>query len=173
MASNGNTAAFLCNVAGVTFENPNGESRQEIIKDIIEKEGHNNYWTGPGKLNVIRYVNVEEDRDEPAIEVRIKGKLIGYIPKNKIEEVSCNNRVQSGTVIVQLSYIRQYDVYNAKLFTPNRAKPTKKMEAAVKKILERRPYLELPDYTFDDYRKFLNNNKGGVSEQIKAKVRSI
>ena len=39
MKNSGNTAAFLCSVAGVTFDNPNGESRQQIIKDIIEKKG--------------------------------------------------------------------------------------------------------------------------------------
>lgn len=173
MKNSGNTAAFLCSVAGVTFDNPNGESRQQIIKDIIEKKGRNDYWTGPGKLHVVRYVNIEEGRDEPAIEVHVDGKLIGYVPKARIDEVSKNPRTQSGSVLVQLSYVRQYGIYSAKLFTPNRSKPTKSMEIAVKRILKNYPNLEPPEYTFDAYRAFLNKKQGGVCEQTRVKVLKI
>lgn len=169
----GNKAAFLCKVAGVTFDNPNGESRQQIIKDIIEKHGKNNYWIGPGKLVVTKYVNEREERDEPLIEVHVLGKRIGHVPVNLTEEVSKNERTQSGSVLVHLSYVQQYDVYSAKLFTPNRNAPTKRMEIAVKRILKQSPSIEPPEYTFDAYRKFLNKHQGGVYEQTKAKVRSI
>ena len=169
----GNKAAYLCKVAGVTFDNPDGESRQQIIKDIIEKHGKNNRWTGPGKLVVTKYVNEREERDEPLIEVHVLGKRIGHVPVNLTEEVSKNPRTQSGSVLVQLSYVQQYGVYSAKLFTPNRSTPTKSMEIAVKRILKNYPNLEPPEYTFDAYRAFLNKKQGGVCEQTRVKVLKI
>ena len=169
----GNKAAYLCKVAGVTFDNPDGESRQQIIKNIIEKHGKNNKWTGPGKLNVTKYVNEKEGRDKPLLEVFVFGKKIGHVPTNLTEEISKHERTQSGSVLVQLSYVQQYGVYSAILFTPNRNIPTKKMEFAVKKILKESPSMEPPEYTFDAYRKFLNENQGGVYKQTRAKVISI
>ena len=174
MAKNkNNMAAFLCSVAGVTFHNPDGESRQEIIKNIIESHTDHNYYSGSGKLVVTTYHNPETGFDEPAIEVWMEDKLIGYIPKVKIPEVSQHQRTQSGSVIIQLSYIKQYDTYSAKVFTPNRNAPTKKMEYAVEQILQKYPSLEPPEKTFDAYRKFLNDHKGGRINQLNYQVTAL
>ena len=172
MANNAHTAMFLCKVAGVTFSNPDGENRQEIIKAIIEEKGSNNIWTGPGRLNVTTYTD-NEGHTEPAIEVLINNKLIGYIPKIHIEDVANNQRTQSGSVLVQLTYMPQHDTCSAKIFTPNRVLPTKNMVYAVKKILKANPHLEPPENTFDAYRQFLNKHKGGQIAQTKHKVKTI
>ena len=169
----GNKAAYLCKVVGVTSANPDGESRQQIIQNIIEKQGRCGQWTGTGKLNVTRYVDIEEGRNEPAIEVLVDGKLIGYVPKARIEDVASNKKTQSGSVLVQLSFVEQYGVYSAKLFTPNKSKPTKKMEVAVNRILRENPHLEPPDKTFDAYRAFLNKYHGGRMDQTFIKVKNV
>ena len=170
MTTKNNMAAFLCSVAGVTFTNPDGESRQDIIKNIINTHTTHNYYSGHGNLVVTTYHNPETGVDEPAIEVWMEGKLLGYVPKAKIPEVSKHQRTQSGTVIIQLSFIRQYDTYSAKIFTPNRNTPTKKMEYAVEQILKKHPSLDPPEKTFDAYRKFLNDHKGGQVNQLRTKV---
>ena len=171
--ANNNMAAFLCSVAGVTFDNPDGESRQEIIKNIIKKHTDRNYYSGQGRLKLTTWVNHETGFDEPAIEVWMEDKLIGYIPKLKIEEVAKHQRTQSGSVIIQLSYVRQYDTYSAKVFTPNKSKPTKKMEYAVNKILAKRPELDKPEETFDAYRAFLTRYHGGGGRQLSFKLSEI
>lgn len=173
MSTRANTAVFLCNVAGVTFENPDGENRQEIIKNLIDTNGTKGYWTGPGKLNVVRYINEEEGRDEPAIEIRIMDKLIGYVPKNLVEKIGSHQKTQSGSVIVQLSYSPHYDVYSAKIFAPNRTKPTPKMVYAVNKILKEKPDLEAPEETFDAYRAFLNEHQGNTIKQTKMQLKQL
>ena len=167
MTTKNNMAAFLCSVAGVTFNNPDGESRQDIIKNIIEKHTTHNYYSGAGKLVATTYHNPETAFNEPAIEVWMEDKLIGYIPKLKIPEVSKHQRTQSGTVIIQLSFVKQHNTYSAKVFTPNKSAPTKKMEYAVNQILKKDPSLEKPEKTFDAYRKFLNDHKGGQFSQLK------
>lgn len=171
MKNKANMAVFLCKVAGVTFVNDDGESRQSIIKNIIETKGNNNIWSGPGRLNVTTYTS--EGKTEPAIEVHVDGKLIGYIPKVKIQEVAEHKRTQSGSVLVQLSYMPQHDTCSAKVFAPNRISPTKNMEYAVNKILRENPKLKKPEKTFDAYRQFLNDYRGGVVDQTKHKVRTI
>ena len=171
MTSKANMAVFLCKVAGVTFSNPDGESRQEIMKKIIDEKGNNNTWTGPGKLNVTTYTS--DGVTEPAIEILVDNKLIGYVPKVQIQMVADHKRTQSGSVLVQLSYIPQHDTCSAKVFAPNRIAPTKNMEYAVNKILKANPKLEKPDKTFDAYREFLNKYRGGEVNQTKHKIRTI
>lgn len=166
-----NMAVFLCKVAGVTFSNDDGESRQAIIKNIIDTKGSNGMWSGPGKLRLISYDN--DGTPEPAIEVFVDNKLIGYVPKVHVQNVADHKKTQSGSVLVQLSYIPQHDTYSAKLFAPNRVLPTKNQEYAVKKILKEDPSLEPPEKTFDAYREFLNKNYGGVVKQMQHKIRTI
>ena len=59
MDNKNNMASFLCKVAGVTFSNPDGESRQEIIKNIMESHTSRNYYSGEGKLTVSSYLDPE------------------------------------------------------------------------------------------------------------------
>lgn len=59
------------NVAGVTFANENGENRQDIIASL-----------GFGfKTAKLKQTTFEGER---AVEVRIGGKLIGYVPKTQL-----------------------------------------------------------------------------------------
>lgn len=65
-------------VAGVTFANENGESRQDILAGLAEQ----------GIITVnLEYTSFE---GEPAIKCHEKttGKVIGWIPKKNIEEVT-------------------------------------------------------------------------------------
>lgn len=58
-------------VAGVTFNNPDGTSRQELIRNL-----------GTGwKTAKLRQTEYEGER---AVEVRISGHLVGYIPKTQL-----------------------------------------------------------------------------------------
>ena len=58
-------------VAGVTFNNDNGESRQEILKNI-----------GIGwKTARLKQTTFDGER---AVEIRVGGKLIGYVPKTQL-----------------------------------------------------------------------------------------
>ena len=58
-------------VAGVTFNNDNGESRQEILKGF-----------GIGWKTVRLKQTVYNG--ERAVEVRVNGKLVGYVPKTQL-----------------------------------------------------------------------------------------
>lgn len=58
-------------VAGVTFDNPDGESRQTILRKL-----------GFGyRYAILKQTTFDGER---AVEVRISGKLIGYVPKTQL-----------------------------------------------------------------------------------------
>lgn len=58
-------------IAGVTFANPDGENRQDILKSL-----------GLGwKTARLKQTTFEGER---AVEIRISGKLVGYVPKNQL-----------------------------------------------------------------------------------------
>ena len=82
MSDKKHTAEFLCKVAGVTFCNEDGESRQEIIKEIIDTYGDGNQWNGPGKLELVTRETPSEYWDDPTIKVLVKGKCIGCVPQS-------------------------------------------------------------------------------------------
>ena len=161
-----NKSTFLCTVAGVTFDNKDGENRQDIIRDILEKHGKKNSLSVKGKLKAATYPTT----DTATIEVYVFDKLIGYVPKNKIDTVKRHRHTQSGTVLVRLSYFQRDEIYSAKLYTIVKSEPTEKMKYAVNQILKKYPSLEKPEYTFDAYRQFLNDHKGGQVNQLRYKV---
>jgi hypothetical protein len=168
-----NKAKFLCKVAGVTFCNDDGESRQEIMKNIIDNDGDGERWFGPGKLRLATGVNFQTNEKLAYIEVCVKDKCIGIVPQNKKEEVASNKMTQSYSVLVDLAYYHQHDMYVARLYTPNRTLPTKNMERAVREILRQNPKLERPEKTFDAYRQFLNDYRGGVIDQLRSQQRIL
>lgn len=168
-----NKAKFLCRVAGVTFCNDDGESRQEIMKNIIDNDGNGERWIGPGKLRLATGVNPQTNEKLSYIEVCVKDKCIGIVPQNKKEEVASNKMTQSYSVLVDLAYYHQHDMCVARLYTPNRTLPTKNMEYAVEKILRQNPTLERPEKTFDAYRQFLNDYRGGVIDQLRYQQRML
>ena len=45
-------AEYLCKIAGVMSTNPDGENRQDIIRNIIEESGNTCFWSGPGRIQV-------------------------------------------------------------------------------------------------------------------------
>lgn len=155
-------AIFLCKVSGVMSSNPDGEKRQDIIRNIIEEEGTENRWWGPGRIEV----SENPRTGAPSIEVYIAGKKIGYVAESKIDEVMDNNEIVDGVVSVNLYYVPQYDIYTAGMFVP--IPPTERMEYAVYKLLAEKPYLEKPVYTFEAYRRFLNIYRDDGNERAKA-----
>ena len=64
-------------IAGVTFKNDDGSSRQAILKDIKAR-------SGDAELVLEEY----EYRDKPAIRVLVDGDQIGNIPRSRVAEVS-------------------------------------------------------------------------------------
>ena len=64
-------------VAGVTFDNEDGTSRQRLLKDIKVRGGD-------------AYLELEEYeyKGEPAIRICVDGECIGHIPKTHVKEVS-------------------------------------------------------------------------------------
>ena len=165
----GGNAKYLCKVAGVTYGNADGESRQEIMKTIVDRDGNGTAWAGPGTLRIIKGEDAFPKMSGNVIEVYVKGKLIGFVPNDKKQQVIDNKKTQGYSVIVQLQYLRQHDVYRARLYEPSRVKPTERMKYAVAQVLAANPGLEAPEETFDAYRQFLNKYKGGVLYQLRAK----
>jgi len=70
------------NVAGVTFDNEDGENRQIIIYKI-------KYAKPPfqDSANLAAEINKVSYNGELAYEVRVNGVLVGYVPREKIKEV--------------------------------------------------------------------------------------
>ncbi len=64
-------------VAGVTFDNDDGTSRQRLLKDIKVRGGD-------AYLELQEY----EYKNEPAIRITVDGECIGNVPKTRVKEVS-------------------------------------------------------------------------------------
>lgn len=66
-------------VAGVTFDNDDGSSRQEIICDLLDEYGE---WEDiPGSLLEYEY------KGNPAIYVLADGQIVGNIPADDLDTV--------------------------------------------------------------------------------------
>lgn len=66
---------FVTNIAGVTFNNDDGSSRQNYLRDL-EARG------GEGEVTLEEYYY----KGHPAVHVMINGKCIGNIPKDRVQE---------------------------------------------------------------------------------------
>ena len=71
------------NVAGTTFTNSDGSSRQEILRHL--RFGDPPYAEKPGDLSLS--LREESFRGDPAIAVLINGYQVGFVPKDTISEV--------------------------------------------------------------------------------------
>lgn len=65
-------------VAGVTFKNDDGSSRQAILKDLKARGGDD------AELTLEEY----DYKGQPAIRIMIDGEQIGNVPKRRVPEVS-------------------------------------------------------------------------------------
>lgn len=151
---------YLCRIAGVMFENPDGVSREEIIKDIISEVGCYNRCTTPGLL-VTSDLSTNSGQ---AIEVHVNGKLIGYVPADSKTIIYNKGLLEGGSVLVKLRYDSMKNAYSGWLYAPDTL-PTTKMESTVKKIIKANPSLEAPERTFIAHSLFLD-------EHIKEKKQS-
>lgn len=104
------------NVAGVTFCNEDGESRQEIIKNI-------------GCIYNLATLVQTTYKNERAVEVHINGKKIGYVPKTELN----NPLSYSPTLLAEISVFEenseQKKIYYVKL--REIIKPTDKQTSAM------------------------------------------
>lgn len=66
---------FVTNIAGVTFDNDDGSSRQKILKGIMNRGGE-------GEVTLEEYTY----KGHPAVHVLIDGACIGNIPKDRVPE---------------------------------------------------------------------------------------
>jgi len=65
-------------VAGVTFENDDGESRQDILQDL----------RGEDPDDLVAELQATEYNGEPAVAVLVNGRQVGNVPKKLVREVS-------------------------------------------------------------------------------------
>lgn len=86
------------NVAGVTFANPDNESRQEILKNL----GFGYHYA------ILQQTTFENER---AVEVWVDSKLIGYIPRKELG----NPMSYEAILIVQICYNEETDTFYAVL----------------------------------------------------------
>lgn len=72
----GKYGSLWTNVAGVTFKNPDGSSRQQILADLMESGGD-------------AEVTLEEFyyKGTQAVRVLVDGRCIGNIPKHRVQDV--------------------------------------------------------------------------------------
>lgn len=85
-------------IAGVTFENPDGESRQKILKDF-----------GFGyRYAILKQTTFENER---AVEVWVDSKLIGYVPRTQLS----NPLSYEELMLVQIMYFEEKDIYCAEI----------------------------------------------------------
>ena len=82
-SSSSESKEFTFRVAGTTFENEDGESRQEILRHL--RFGDKPYADNPDDL----YCTLEETTFEcdPAIAVYINSYQVGFVPKANIKRV--------------------------------------------------------------------------------------
>lgn len=81
-------------VAGVTFDNPDGESRQAILKSF-----------GFGFRYAILKQTVFDN--ERAVEVWIDSKMVGYVPRKELDNpLSCES-----LLIAQIGRYEEEDIY--------------------------------------------------------------
>lgn len=89
-----NKQTFTFRVAGTTFSNPDGSSRQTILRHM--KFGDEPYAHGQDPLEVgISPVTFE---GAPAFEVHINGYMIGYVPKKYIEKMETISEAEDCTI---------------------------------------------------------------------------
>lgn len=71
------------NVAGVSYKNDDGTSRQDILRAL--RFGDEPYASASGDMDV----DIEETtyNEETAFEVHINGYLVGFVPKAKVSQV--------------------------------------------------------------------------------------
>lgn len=67
---------FKTSLAGVTFENEDGTSRQKLLKDFKARGGQ-------ADLELEEY----EYKGAPAIRVLVDGECVGNIPRNRVDEL--------------------------------------------------------------------------------------
>lgn len=79
-------------IAGVTFKNEDGASRQALLKDLKASGGFD------AELHLEEY----EYKGAPAIRVTVDGEQIGNIPKSRVAEVSAVlDRLESASLEVE------------------------------------------------------------------------
>ena len=141
----------FASVAGVTFNNEDGESRQEILKSFIGK-----------KRQYIGYCTFHFTtwEDEDAIEVWMNDKMIGYIPRTKINLVETDKRFESGSCLCKIEFYPKANAFVANLysFSENSA-PTKSQEYAVEICCKNNNLQPPTEHTFDSYREWLFKNQ--------------
>lgn len=85
-------------VAGVTFENPDGESRQKILKGF-----------GFGfRYAILKQTTFENER---AVEIWVDSKLIGYVPRTQLD----NPLSYRDIMLVQILYYEEKGIYCAEI----------------------------------------------------------
>lgn len=79
-------------IAGVTFKNDDGSSRQAILKDIKARGGY------AADLDLEEY----EYKGKPAVRVLVEGEQVGNIPRSMVPEVlEVLNRIEYASIMVE------------------------------------------------------------------------
>lgn len=127
-------------VAGVTFANEDGESRQEILKDF-----------GFGyRYAILKQTTFDGER---AVEIWVDSKLIGYVPKTQLN----NPLSYEELMLVQIMYYEEKGIYCAEISAIQR--PDEQDVAIIRAFCTEKG-LDIP-YIADKrvYRMFIMENK--------------
>ena len=86
------------NVAGVTFTNEDGESRQQILRDL----GFGFHYA------LLKQTTYENER---AVEVWIDSKMVGYVPRKNLDDAMSYAEI----LRAQILYMEQEDILYVEL----------------------------------------------------------
>ena len=89
-----NKKKFTFRVAGTTFSNPDGSSRQTILRHM--KFGDEPYAHGQDPLEVV--ISPVTFEGAPAFEIYINDYMIGYVPKQHIQQMQAISDSEDCTI---------------------------------------------------------------------------
>lgn len=85
---------IVTSLAGVTFDNEDGTSRQKLLKDFMARQG-----SAELRLEEFEY------KGEPGVRVLIDGQCVGNIPRSRVAEVlDVMDRLEKGDLDVEIFY---------------------------------------------------------------------
>lgn len=146
-----NSNVWLCSVAGVSYDNKDGSSRQEILSRIA-----GNHHTGDTKCIADLVIGIYEDANthvrEDAIYVYVGRECIGAIPRTEIGRFM--NLINSGCtkMLANVGFYEKAGKYTCNLY--EYSAPTPAQYATVVSICRKHNWM-MPLYEKGEYTHFL------------------
>ena len=145
---------YLCPVAGVSFPNEDGTTRQSILTDIAKGDKTNEYRF-IADLKLVDFVNAQ-GITEDAIEVWAGNRMVGYVPKKDIPAVK-----GTPTAVAIVGWYDKADMYTVNLH--RHEVPSAKQYAYWKSICRKNNWQEDILYTRQDYTDAISRYEKGIT----------